>query len=83
MIFAVIGFKIKRGFESFTDFFKDLFSNTRDFFVRINRNSKTEQAKVKIVHIKERLLENLKINKDNWKSRTFEDHGFQIGDEDT
>ncbi len=75
-------FKIKRGFESVIDFFKNFFISIGLFFKKIFSHPRTYRAGVKIGRAKRKILGNFRENAANWKRRTFDDHGFNIGEED-
>ncbi len=75
-------FRIKRGFESFIDFFKNTSLNISSFFSNIFYHPKTYQAKQRVSKVSKKMFANIKENKENWKRRTFDDHGFKIEEED-
>ncbi|VVB79639.1 Uncharacterised protein [uncultured archaeon] len=75
-------FKIKRGFENFCDFFKNLFSTVGNFFTKIIYHPKTEEAGIKIKKVRNKVFQNWKENTQNWKHRNLDDHGFSIEDGD-
>lgn len=75
-------FKIKRGFENFCDFFKNLFLAIGNFFKKIIYHPKTEEAGLKIKKVKNKVIRNLKENTQNWRQRNLDDHGFSIDEGD-
>lgn len=69
--------------ENLIDKLKNFFISFIEFFKKIFFHEKTENVIVAFGKAKEKVVYNLRSNKNNWKHRTFEDHGFRIEEEDT
>ncbi len=76
-------FRIQLVFRNTFDAFKNILKEISNFFKKLAYHPKTEQAMVSVRNANRRIIGNLKENTRNWKNRTFDDHGFEIGNEDT